>query len=142
MVVREGSLVRIRWEVRLEDSTLLERTPEDKPLEFVMGRREMLPSIEAALKEMKVGESKTVHLRPAEAFGEWREELVKDIPRNLIKLDKEPRVGATLMLRTVDGRTLMGRIVAVCKDVLRVDFNHPLAGKRVVITFELLEVKS
>jgi peptidylprolyl isomerase len=140
-VAKEGSRVRILLEGKLEDGTVFDKTERDNPIEFVIGEGRMLPKIENTVKGMKTGEKKSVKLKPEEAFGPRREDLVKDIPRHAITLDKEAKVGATLLLRSPEGRIFSATIVKIEKEILRVDFNHPLAGKNVIISIELLSVE-
>jgi peptidylprolyl isomerase len=140
-VAKEGSRVKILLEGKLEDGTVFDRTDKNNPIEFTVGEGRMLPRIENAVKGMKTGEKKSIKLKPEEAFGPRREDLVKDVPRETIALDREPKVGATLLLRTPDGRVFPATIVKVGKETLRIDFNHPLAGKNVIVTIELVAVE-
>jgi len=140
-VVKEGSKVKILLEGKLEDGTVFDKTDKERPIEFTIGEGKVLPKLEESIKGMKAGEKKTIKLKPEEAFGQRREELVKDIPRAAIKLDKEPKAGDTLLLKTPDGRTFPATIVNVEKETLKIDINHPLAGKNVIITIEVLAVE-
>ena len=141
VVAKDGSRVKILLEGKLEDGTVFDRTDRNNPIEFTVGEGKMLPKIEDAVKGMKAEEKKSIKLKPEEAFGERRGDLIKDVPRNAIALDKEPKAGATLLLRTADGRALPATIVKVEKETLRIDFNHPLAGKNVIITVEVVAVE-
>ena len=98
-VAKEGSKVKILLEGKLEDGTVFDKTEKDKPIEFTVGEGKMLPKIENTVKGMKTGEKKSIKLKPEDAFGPRREDLVKDIPRQAITLDKEAKVGATLLLK-------------------------------------------
>ncbi|MBE0511981.1 FKBP-type peptidyl-prolyl cis-trans isomerase [Candidatus Bathyarchaeota archaeon] len=140
-VAKESSKVKILLEGKLEDGTVFGKTEKDKPVEFIVGEGRMLPKIENAVKGMKTGEKKSIKLEPEDAFGPRREDLVMDIPRHAITLDKEPKVGATLLVKSPEGRTFSATIVRVGKETLRIDFNYPLAGKNVIINIELLSVE-
>ena len=140
-VAKEGSKVKILLEGKLEDGTVFDKTERDKPIEFIVGEGKMLPKIENTVKGMKTGEKKSIKLKPEDAFGTRRADLVKDIPRQAITLDKEPKVGATLLLKSPEGKIFSATIVKVEKETLRIDFNHPLAGKKVIINIELLSVE-
>jgi len=140
-VAKESSKVKILLEGKLDDGTVFGKTEKDKPIEFIVGEGRMLPKIENAVKGMKTGEKKSIKLKPEDAFGPRREDLVMDILRHTITLDKEPKVGATLLLKSPEGRTFSATIVEVEKENLRIDFNHPLAGKNVIVDIELLSVE-
>ena len=140
-VAKEGSRVKVLFEGKLEDGTVFDKTERGNPIEFVVGEGRVLPKIENLVKGMKTGEKKSIKLKPEDAFGPRREDLVKDIPRHAITLDKEPKVGAILLLKSPEGRTFSATIVKVEKETLRIDLNHPLAGKNVIINIELLSVE-
>ena len=140
LVAKDGSRVKILLEGRLEDGTLFDKTDRNNPIEFIVGEGMMLPKIEDAVKGMKIGDKKTIKLMPEEAFGERREELVRDVPKDALAMDKEPKVGAIMLLRMADGRAFPATIVKVTKKTLKIDFNHPLAGKNVVITIEVISI--
>ena len=140
-VAKEGSRVKVLFEGKLEDGTVFDKTERGNPIEFIIGEGRVLPKIENLVKGMKTGEKKSIKLKPEDAFGPRREDLVKDIPRHAITLDKEPKVGATLLLKSPEGRTFSATIVKVEKETLRIDLNHPLAGKNVIINIELLSVE-
>ena len=138
---KEGSSVKFLLEGKLEDGTVFHRTDRSTPIEFTVGEGRMLPKIENAVKGMKAGEKKNIKLKPEEAFGERGEDLIKDVPRDAIALNREPKVGATLLLMTDNERAFPATIVKVGKETLRIDLNHPLAGKNVTITIEVLAVE-
>jgi len=140
-IAKEGSRVKILLEGKLEDDTVFNRTDRSTPIEFTVGEGKMLPKIENAVKGMKAGEKKSIKLKPEEAFGERREDLIKDVPRDAIALDREPEVGATLLLMADNERAFPATIVKVEKETLSIDLNHPLAGKNVIITIEVLAIE-
>lgn len=140
-IVKEGSKVKILLEGKLEDGTVFDKRDKNRPIEFIVGEGKLLPKIEDAIKGMKTGEKKSIKLKAKEAFGERKEELIKDIPKAAIKMDKEPQAGDNLLLRTPDGRAFPATIVKVGKETFKIDINHPLAGKNVTITIEVLAVE-
>lgn len=141
VVAKEGSRVKVLFEGKLEDGTVFDKTERGNPIEFIVGEGRVLPKIENLVKGMKTGEKKSIKLKPEDAFGPKREDLVKDIPRHAITLDKEAKVGATLLLKSPEGRIFSAVIVKVEKETLKIDFNHPLAGKNLIINIELLSVE-
>jgi len=83
--------VKILLEGKLEDETVFGKTEKDKPIEFIVGEGRMLPKIGNAVKGMKTGEKKSIKLKPEDAFGPRREDLVMDILRHAIVLDAKSR---------------------------------------------------
>jgi FKBP-type peptidyl-prolyl cis-trans isomerase 2 len=55
-----------------------------------------------------------------------------------------PPVGAEFSVRSDDGTDLAATVTAISDDLVTatVDFNHPLAGKALTFTIELVEIVS
>ncbi len=89
---------------------------------------------------MAVGEKKTIHLEPADAYGEVNEELIQKVPvENIPNADELP-VGEIIYMRTPEGQPVPMRVVSVEDGVATFDMNHPLAGKPLNFDLELVEV--
>ena len=77
----EGKRVRAHYTGTFDDGTVFDSSVErGEPLEFVCMAGQMIPGFDAAVNEMKVGETKNVHLPASEAYGEHDEQLVQTIP--------------------------------------------------------------
>ncbi|MBN2603618.1 MAG: FKBP-type peptidyl-prolyl cis-trans isomerase, partial [Candidatus Thermoplasmatota archaeon] len=133
-VVKDGDKVQLICEIKLEDGTLCYKNEKEDPLELVVGKGSFFPVVEKELRNMKVGETKTLKLQPNEAFGHHQEQLVVDVPNNCINMDKPPAIGDKIKYNTPDGKKVVGTVLGINDNSLKVDFNHPLAGKKIVFT--------
>lgn len=106
-----------------------------KPVPMIVGSNFILPGLNDALKEMKVGEKKTVDIPPEKAFGNRNPDLIKLIPESRFK---KQGVNATPGSFVTINR-IKGKIISVDGGRVKVDFNHPLAGK--VLEYELKILK-
>jgi len=142
--MKKGDFVKVSYSGWVGE-TLIETTDEKvarkegtydekrvyRPTVVVVGEGMVLPGLDKGLESMKVGESKRFKLKPAEAFGERSFKLIKLVPmREFRKQNVNPFPG---MVLEIEGRP--ARIQSVSSGRVRVDFNHPLAGKEV--TYEL-----
>lgn len=99
----------------------------------IVGAGLTLPGIDDALLEMKVGERKRIDIPPQKAFGERKEELVKLLPISIFKQRGiEPIPGRYVSINRINGK-----IVSSNGGRVKVDFNHPLAGKTLVYDLEV-----
>ncbi len=105
------------------------------PVVLILGSGFIIKGLDEALRKMKVGEKKKIEIKPEDAFGQKRDELVKLLPESRFKGQKvDPFPGAVINIGN-----MRGKIVSVDGGRVKVDFNHPLAGK--VIEYNI-EVKS
>ncbi len=112
-------------------------TPGKKyePILMIIGDNQLIPGFEEALKGMKPGESKTVEISPDKAYGERKEELVKLVPLKTFKDNNiTPYPG---MVIDIEG--MPARIQSVSGGRVRIDFNHPLAGKTLIFDIKVVE---
>ena len=107
-----------------------------EPLEFKVGAGQMIAGFDKAVVGMAAGEEKTIEIPPEEAYGEVREDMIKDMPLDMVK-DKgiDPEVGQMLQIMTAQG-PLRAKITEVTDKNVKMDFNHELAGK--TLTFKII----
>ncbi len=97
------------------------------PLLVIIGSGMSVPGVEKELEKMGVGEEKEFEIKPEEAFGQRNPKMIKVISLARF-LDKKINPVPGLFV-DIDG--MSARVQAVSGGRVRVDFNHPLAGKDV-----------
>lgn len=132
--------VTIHFSAHLDDGTELENTLSKEPFSFQLGTGAVVPGLEAAVLGMATGERKIASLKPAEAFGERRDDLIQSAARTLFGEDMELAVGARVGAETPDGETIELTILSLTEDEVVLDANHPLAGMDVTYRIELLSI--
>lgn len=110
-----------------------EEAPATHPFQFISGLGMTLEAFESQLNNLNQGDTFDFTLTPEEAYGDYNEEHVIDLPKEIFmidgKFDNEHVVeGAVLPLMTNDGQRINGSVVEVKEDVVVMDMNHPLAG--------------
>ena len=129
--IGEGTVVVMVYTITIPESTLL--IPSHF-VQFSPGDNELLPNLEVAITGMKQGETKRVELSSEEAFGPYDAAKQLEVSKDRLPQDAEPG----MVLTTEDGTPCI--LVAVSETMATIDFNHPLAGKRVVIDVRILDV--
>jgi FKBP-type peptidyl-prolyl cis-trans isomerase 2 len=136
-----GDFVSINYVGRVKDTgeifdTTIEETARKegvydprtiyRPVNVVVGANFVIRGLEDALKNMEVGERKTIIIDPKDGFGERNPEYIRPIPLSNFKNERiDPTPGSWI---TING--IRGRILSANGGRIRVDFNHPLAGKK------------
>ena len=138
--VKEGDKVGLLFEARLENGTLCFKNEKENPLELVVGEGKLSPTLEKELRDMKEGETKTVTLEPQEAFGQHIDDLVVEVPKEAFRPDVNLVVGSRVSINATSGKTVYGIVIEVKEDAFKIDFNHPLAGKKIVFTATIVSI--
>jgi len=136
-----GDSVKVRYEGRLADGTVFDASTEDRPLHFILGRKEVIPGFEEAVVGMFQGETRTVIIPPEKAYGVHDPGLVEEIDRSTLPAGLNLRVGRQLEITGQRGDKLLVLIAGLTEDVVTLDGNHPLAGKKLVFDIEVLQVE-
>jgi peptidylprolyl isomerase len=136
-----GDLVSVHYTGKLTNGEVFDSSKERDPLQFTLGKKEMLVGFEEGVVGMKPGETKSVTLNPEQAFGDRREDLMLELPKDKFPQHITPSIGLQLNLSNASGANMMVVIKEVGDDSVTLDGNHPLAGQTLVFDIELIEIK-
>lgn len=143
--VGPGKFVAYTYKVYDEPSgELLFEVPADAPDTLVYGvSQDVIPGLLAAMKDLSAGDKFSVTLPPEVAFGDVQEEYLIDVPHEAFgdELPEQVKVGAILPMMTDQGFTVQGKVLEITPEVVKMDFNHPFAGKTVRYDGEIIEVR-
>jgi len=135
LVAQDGDLVEVHYVGTLDDGTTFDSSRDrGKPLSFVVGSGQVIPGFDDAVRGMKVGETKTVHIPAADAYGPHRDDLVVEVPYAPSQGDVKAGDRVTLS----NGRPAV--VLEVKKDTVVLDANHPLAGKDLTFEVEVMSI--
>jgi len=137
---QQGDQVRIHYTGRLDDGTVFDSSRGREPLEFTIGSGMVIPGFDRAVTGLSVGETRTAIIPPADAYGEFRDELLLTIGREQLPEGLDPVVGQELHMTTTSGQVVTVRIQDVMDTQVVLDANHPLAGKQLTFDVELMGI--
>ena len=140
MTVKKGDRVRVHYKGTLNDGEVFDSSEGRKPLEFVVGAGQMIPGFDRGVVGMKINEERTLVLSPCEAYGEWQEEKVFEVKKNLLPKGYEPFLGDSLQMMTNNGTPISVRVHSFEDETVHLDGNHTLAGKELTFVIKLMEV--
>ena len=136
----QGDTVTVNYTGRLADGTIFDASTE-RPLQFILGRREVIAGFDDAVAGMYMGEKKTFSVPPEQGYGLPEAQYVEVIERTRLAALPDLQVGRQLEITGKDGQKLLVLIAAVDAETVTLDGNHPLAGKELTFEVELLAVK-
>lgn len=138
----EGKKVKIHYTGTLDNGEKFDSSYDrNEPLAFVCMSGAVIKGFDDAVKDMEVGEKKSIHLEPAEAYGEVDKSLIQKVPvDNFANADQIP-VGQDIIMRDPNGNTIPVHVVSIENGIITLDMNHPLAGQPLNFDLELVEVE-
>ena len=149
MKISEDKMVSLIYDLTVTneqgEKELMERATQAHPLTFLFGMGMMLEAFEKNIEGLKTGDKFSFTLEPEDAYGEYIEEHVVELPKKLFEVDGEfdaERVseGQTLPMMDSQGNRMMGSVLEVKTDIVLMDFNHPLAGETLHFDGEVIDV--
>ena len=140
MSAKKGDRVRVHYKGTLDDGEVFDSSEGRKPLEFVVGAGQMIAGFDQGVVGMEIGEERTLVLSPHEAYGEWEEEKILEVKKNLLPKGYEPFPGDRLQMMTNNGTPISVRVHSFEDDTVHLDTNHTLAGKELTFVIKLVEV--
>jgi FKBP-type peptidyl-prolyl cis-trans isomerase 2 len=141
MKAQPGKYVVFEYTLELDTGEVISSNESSPPLGFVVGQGHMFPSVERQIIDMNPGEKATIFLKPHEAFGVYNPKNVGEIPRKHFPDHMELRPTMAYQAESPEGTTTFV-IQAVDDNRVLVDFNHPLAGRRIVCKVKIHEVRN
>ena len=137
--VKTGNTIKVNYTGKFEDGTVFDTslTEGREPLETVLGQGNLIPGFEKGLLGMNEGENKTIEIDPTEAYGEYLDGLVNVVPPT--QMPEGVKVGDVLQSSGERG-TINVTVKEITEQGIKIDANHPLAGKKLIFDVEVLEV--
>ena len=129
----EGSKVTLQYVATVPGSTGIDY---GNISEFIQGRHEIFPALEQEVVGMKPGDEKQVELSPAEGFGTHDEGKKMSVPKTLLP----PGVKEGDVVQNDLGH--FATVAEVSDSMAVLDYNHPLAGKPLVVQVKILKVEN
>lgn len=130
---KQHKIVTLTYELYV-DNHLFETVTADHPLVYCSGADMLLPKFEESLEGLNDDDTFDFTLTPDEAYGQHDDKLILDIDKHKFEIDgkideKIVYDGAIVPLLTQDGGRVTATILKIEDKTIRIDLNHPMAGK-------------
>ncbi|MFZ5448820.1 MAG: FKBP-type peptidyl-prolyl cis-trans isomerase [Thermodesulfobacteriota bacterium] len=141
MKIDKNSFVTIDYLINLSNNETY--PPDGKPEEisFCMGWGAMPPGLEEALLGLEVNDHNVVTLSAEQAYGKFDDELLMEVPRSDFAPEVELRPGLVFETENEEGQPVYFIVQEVRPETVLIDFNHPLAGKDLEVSFTIRQVR-
>ena len=136
--VGPGTKVELRFSLKLADGHIVDSTGENSA-SFVVGDGSLLPGFEQAMFGMIGGEASSFDIE--DGFGDLNEDNIQRIPKTQFASDMKLEEGLIVSFADQQKAELPGVVSKVGELFVEVDFNHPLAGKKLKFDVEIIDVQ-
>lgn len=139
-VIQEGSLVSIEYTLKDETGKVIDSNVGKEPLTFIQGGGQIVRGLEKELMGLKVGDQKSVTVKPEDGYGTANPDLIQELPKENFPTDAL-KPGAMLMMKTPQGQTIPMRVKEIKEKTVVVDLNNPLADKTLTFDVKVKDIK-
>ena len=140
MKVETGHSVKVHYKGTFDDGTEFDNSKfRGQTLDFTVGSAQMLKGFNDAVVGMEVGETKSVTLTAAAAYGPIDPHAFQDCPKDKFE-NMDIEIGGMIRGNSPEG-PFMAKIHEIQEDNVVLDFNHPLAGKDLNFEIELVKIE-
>ena len=149
MAIIKNKVVTLHYTLRegAENGLMIEETLGGAPLSFIYGIGQMIPNFEANLVDKESGSKYAFLLTPEQAYGSQDPTAIVEIPKANFagpegQINEEAiKVGNPVRMKNQEGSSFQGLILEDKGETLVVDFNHPMAGKTLHFSGEVLSIR-
>ena len=145
MKITDKKAVALIYELTVEGQ-IADKTTRERPLEFIQGMGYLLPLFEKNVEGKEEGDKFEFTLQPEDGYGKWESDRVVDLPKSAFEVEGEIRedlmvVGKVIPLMNAMGGVIPGKVLEVGPDTVKMDLNHPMAGKVLNFSGEIVSVR-
>ncbi|MCS6968542.1 MAG: FKBP-type peptidyl-prolyl cis-trans isomerase [Cytophagales bacterium] len=151
MKIQPHTVATIVYQLHISDQdqeqVLVEIVTEEDPMTFLVGESGLPEKFEAMLMGKQAGDTFEFSISPQEGYGEYDPEAIEFFPLKAFEVDGQPvekeflQVGNVLPLTNQEGEIFKARVERVTEEGVWLDFNHPLAGKTMHFTGQVIHVR-
>ncbi len=139
MAIETNQIVSIEYEVRDGDK-VVDSNVGGAPLVFMFGKGQIIPGLENGIANMAIGEKGDVLVKAEDAYGTYNADAKQEVPKEQFAgIDLEE--GMTLYGQGEDGGTVQVTVKEIGEENVIIDFNHPLAGKDLMFTVTINNIR-
>ncbi len=140
MGIQDGQIVSMDYTLWV-DGDVVDSSDDSEPIVFLQGAGNIIPGLESQLYGMQIGQAKDVMIAAQDGYGELDEDAFAEVPLSEFPSDIPLEAGIELQVRDQDGNILDARIDEISDEIIRLDFNHPLAGKELRFSIKIVDFR-
>lgn len=136
LAVEKNVVVTLDYSLEVDGSEI-----DSGPIQFIHGHGNIIPGLEKEIEGLQIGDEKEVLVKANDAYGAYDPELEIEIPLSNFPEDFEIKLGHPMRIQDDQGRIFTGVAMAITGEVVKLNLNHPLAGKDLLFKTSVLDLR-
>jgi FKBP-type peptidyl-prolyl cis-trans isomerase SlyD len=141
-MIKKDSVVSLSYTLKNENGEELDRSEAANPMVYIHGHGHIVPGLENVLEGLAVGDKKQVTVSPDEGYGDVQPQLRMKVARDKFPAEVKIEPGMQFSSKMEDGKEIPFTVMGTEGEDVLLDGNHPLAGKTLDFSVEVVEVRS
>ena len=140
--VEDGNTVKVHYKGTLDTGEQFDSSYDrGEPVTFTVGSGMMIAGFNDGVLGMKVGETKSVSIPPENGYGTHNPEAVQEVTKDNFPSDFQFETGRVVQGTVQNGQPFIATILEEQNETVKLDFNHPMAGKKLNFEIELVSIE-
>lgn len=140
MKIEKNKVVSMHYTLKDDKGEIMDSSEGKSPLPFIQGNGQLIPGLEIQLDGKEKGVKMQVTVAPADAYGEFRDDMVFKASKEGFRGEEELKVGMQVEVELEQGKSI-AVVSNVEGDDVTLDLNHPLAGQTLHFDVEIMDVR-
>lgn len=140
MKVEQNKVVSLNYTLKNSEGLLIDTSEGREPLVYLHGVGGLIPGLESELEGLEANAKVDVVIKPEDAYGTRRDDLMHVVSKDGFQGDEEMQVGMQVQLDTENG-PMVAMIAKIEDKEVTLDLNHPLADMTLHFNVEVLDVR-
>lgn len=140
MKIEKGKVASIEYTLKNDQGEVIDTNEGQDPLVYLQGFGNLIPGMENALEGRAAGDDFEVSVPAKEGYGEYQEQLVQALPRDVFQGVEKIEPGMQFQMQSDQGRAIV-TVKKVEDNEITVDGNHPLAGENLNFAVKIKDVR-
>ena len=136
LVIKENIVVTLDYKLEVDGEQI-----DAGPIQFLHGHGNIIPGLEKEVDGMQLGEEKHILVQAEDAYGHYDPELEIEIPRSSFPQDFKLELGRPMRMQDDKGNIFTGVAVAITNEMVKMNMNHPLAGKDLLFKTKVTDLR-
>ncbi len=140
MFVSTNKVVILNYTLTDDNNQIIDQST-DGTFAYLHGASNIIPGLEKALLDKKVGDNIKVSIEPAEGYGHHDASMVQEVPMDMFESAEQVQVGQQFHAQGPHGNTIIITVTKIEGDNVTIDGNHPLAGVPLNFDVTIMDIR-